>query len=446
MVSKIFERIMDKQTSVYMEKYLSPNLCGYRLLHNCQHPLLVMIERWKKALDGGGFAGGILMDLSKAFDTINHKLLVAKLHAYGFDVASLEIVFDYLSDRWQRTKVGSSFSSWSLILCGMPQGSVLGPKFFNYYINDLFYLFVLTYVCNMADDTTPYACDKSLPDLIRNLESDAASALVWFEANYMIMNPDKCHGLVSGPRALVEHMSFRVGEQVIWESSEERLLGLTIDKELKFRGHLRSICKGASTKVTALTRLARLVPLGRKRLLMGAFVESQFSYCPLLWMFCSKAVNDKINSVHRRALQIVYLDYTSSFEDLLKRDGSVTVHQRNIRFLAIEMFKVVRGLGPETMRTLFSLDYDTRSTRTFFRPCVRTVYNGKDSVRYFGPVVWDDMLPKRFKSIQTLENFKSEIRKWVPVNCLCSLQYVKIMFRGLATLRFLSEWSCFNCL
>ena len=70
------------------------------------------------------------MDLSKAFDTINHKLLIAKLHAYGFGVASLEIVFDYLSDRWQRTKIGSSFSSWSLILCGMPQGSVLGPKYF----------------------------------------------------------------------------------------------------------------------------------------------------------------------------------------------------------------------------------------------------------------------------------------------------------------------------
>ena len=90
---------------------------------------------------------------------------------------------------------------------------------------------------------------------------------------------------------------------------------------------------------------------------MSAFIESQFSYCPLLWMFCSKAMNDKINSIHKRALQIVYLDYTSSFNDLLKRDGSVTVHQRNIRLLAIEMFKVIRGLGPETMRTLFSFDY-----------------------------------------------------------------------------------------
>ena len=128
-VTKIFERIMDKQTNEYIIKYLSDYLCGYRKDYNPQYALLVMIERWKKAWDKGKIAAGLLMDLSKAFDTINHKLLIAKLH--GFDMTSLEIFYDYFSDRWQRTKINSSFSSWSLILCGMAQGSVLGPKFFN---------------------------------------------------------------------------------------------------------------------------------------------------------------------------------------------------------------------------------------------------------------------------------------------------------------------------
>ena len=176
-VSKIFERIMDKQTDAYMEKYLSQFICGYRKRHGPQHALLYMIERWKKSLDNKGYAGGVLMDLSKAFDTINHKLLVAKLHAYGFDISALEIIYDYLSNRFQRTKINSSFSSWSLMLSGMPQGSVNGPKWFNYYINDMFFLFVYTSVCNMADDTTPFACDSSLDTLIKKLENDVTNVI-----------------------------------------------------------------------------------------------------------------------------------------------------------------------------------------------------------------------------------------------------------------------------
>ena len=95
---------MQKQMTEYIEKFLSPYLCGYRKGFNAQYALLAMIEKWKKSLDGdGGFAGAILMDLSKAFDTLNHELLIAKLDAYGFDESALELVHSYLVDRWQRT-------------------------------------------------------------------------------------------------------------------------------------------------------------------------------------------------------------------------------------------------------------------------------------------------------------------------------------------------------
>ena len=123
---------MDKQTTAYIEQHLSPYLCGYRKGYSCQHALLSMIEKWKMSRDQGGHAGGILMDLSKAFDTINHELLIAKLHAYGFSHGALEIVYNYLKDRWQRTKINTAFSTRSKILCGVPQGSVPnGPSLRN---------------------------------------------------------------------------------------------------------------------------------------------------------------------------------------------------------------------------------------------------------------------------------------------------------------------------
>ena len=131
-----------------------------------------MIEQWKLSLDNSGFLGEILMDLSKAFDTINHQLLIAKLHVYGFNVEAPELILNYLSNRSQVTKINISFSSWAELICDVPQGSVLYPLLFNIYLNDLFYEFANTKVCNLADDTTPYACDIDLPTLLRNLEYD----------------------------------------------------------------------------------------------------------------------------------------------------------------------------------------------------------------------------------------------------------------------------------
>ena len=428
-VSNVFERIMQKQMKSYVNKHLSPYLCGYRKGYNAQYALTAMIEKWKKSLDNKGLAGAVLMDLSKAFDTINHELLIAKLGAYGFDKTALSIILDYLSDRWQRTKFNTSFSTWMELLIGVPQGSVLGPLLFNIYINDLFYQINKTHACNFADDTTLNSLNKSLEELLYNLEYDTLSAIIWFANNFMKLNKDKCHFLISGN--LNEHLFVKVGDELIWESAEQKLLGVTIDKNLSFNSHLLKLCNNVGRKVTALARIAKLLPFNKRKLILNTFIDSQFSYCPLVWMFCSRKMDRKINRLHERSLRIVYNDYKSTFNELLKNDKSISIHHRNIHCVAIEMFKVKNDMCPPFITNLFKLNLgpETRRRNTFVRPTVDTVFKGEHSLRIFGPVVWDEMLPKRLKECSTLNEFKNKIKSWIPETCPCRL--CKVYVQGL---------------
>ena len=295
-----------------------------------------------------------------------------------------------------------------------------GPKWFNIYINDLFYLFENTEVCNIADDTTPFACSAYIGSVIRNLESDTGSAVIWYDANYMKLNQIKCHFILSSNSA--EFFWIKVGEQIIWESDQRKLLGVIVDKKLKFDKHFETICKKAKQKVTALSRLVNIVPLEQKKLLMNTFIEQQFSHCPLVWMFCwTREHNDKINHIQERGLRMVYDDYTSSFEELLRKSGSVSIHHHNTQLVAIEMFKVKNGLSVDLISCLFEKYPNPTDQRTFIIPRVKTEYMGKHSLRYFGPVVWETMLPQKYKEMVSLDKFKREIKGWVPDNCKCRL-------------------------
>ena len=149
----------------------------------------------------------------------------------------------------------------------------------------------------------------------------------------MKLNQNKCHLLVSGFK--YENVQAKIGKAKIWESKKQKLLGVEIDTTLSFDEHIASLYRKAGKKLSVLVRLSNFMCTNKKRVLMKAFIESQFSYCPLIWMFHSRGVNNKINHLHERSLRIVYKDNISSFEDLLKKDTSFTIHQRNIQSLAI---------------------------------------------------------------------------------------------------------------
>ena len=216
-----------------------------------------MIENWKKYRDNNGFSAAVLMDLSKAFDTINHDLLIAKLEAYGMERNSLMLIMNYLRNRYQRTKVNGSFITWEEVLTGVPQGSVLGPLLFNIYLNDLFYIADKADICNFADDTTPYSCGYELKEVMEDVEYDCITLVEWFRDNYLTLNADKCHLLASGHKN--EAMFAKVGDALIWEENAVKLLGLIIDSGLTFNNHVKAICKKALQKLTAIIRMANIL-------------------------------------------------------------------------------------------------------------------------------------------------------------------------------------------
>ena len=196
--SKIYEKVVRNQLIPHLDKSLSVFIAAYRERYRTQHVSIRLIEEWRLRLDNDYVVGAILMDLSKALDCIPHDLLIAKLAAYGLDENSLVYIHSYLKRREQCDRINNTYSKFQLILSGVPQGSVLGPILFNFFINDLILFFKKASVYNYADDNTLVHSSKTMSDLIDVLEGEANISLEWLKNNNMIANPEKFRACSNG--------------------------------------------------------------------------------------------------------------------------------------------------------------------------------------------------------------------------------------------------------
>ena len=204
----------------------------------------------------------------------------------------------------------------------------------------------------------------------------------------------------------------------------EVTIGIKIDNKLRLNAHVEDLCKKASRKIHALARVTSYMTVSKRRTLMNAFFRSQFSYCSLMWMCHSRTLNNKINRVHERCLRIAYNDKLSSFQNLLDQGRSVSVHTPNLHTLAIEMYKVSKGIAPKIFADIFSCNsranYDLRYQSEFSRPLVKSVFNGTETISNLGPMIWD-LVPLEMKQKESLTAFKKAIKTWNPHNCPCRL-------------------------
>ena len=157
-------------------------------------------------------------------------------------------------------------------------------------------------IANYTDDTTPYCAGKSNKFVVSNLEQSSTIHFEWLNNNYMKVNTGKSHLLLSGNSRVMT----TIDNSYIASEDEKVLLGITTDSNLTFENHISSICKKASQKLNALARIASYMKIQKRRTIMKSFLNSQFSYCPLIWMFHSRRFNNKINFIRKRALRITY--------------------------------------------------------------------------------------------------------------------------------------------
>ena len=288
-------------------------------------------------------------------------------------------------------------------------------------LNDLFFCIRDVHIVNFADDNSPYIVDKSINEVLNLLEKDANKMYTWYEHNWLKPNSDKYHLLLSNQDINLE---LTINNEMVKNTSEVKLLGITLDNKFSCTKHVENICRKASKKLHALYRVCKYITQKQRRVIMKAFIESQFGYCPLVWIFHgNRTLNKTMNDIQERALKLVYNDYHSSFDQLLEKDGSYRIHHRNLQRLATEIYKFKHNLGPEILNEMFELQlnsYNTRSDTIIHTRAVKSVYNGTETVSYRAQMTWN-MIPDDIKNVTSFNEFKTKIKRWKPTNCTCRL-------------------------
>ena len=397
-------------------------LCGFRKGYSTQIALVKLLQNWQRCLDNKEIIGTVLIDLSKAYDCIQHDLLLAKLEAYGFSNRALIFLKSYLKGRKQRVKIGSAFSKWLEVNFGIPQGSILGPLLFNIFINDIFLFLKECDICNFADDNTLYVSDNTIDKVMYRLKSDLSKLNHWFSINSLVANPSKFQLMFLGLKAST-NLSLNIENLKIVATDKVDLLGVCIDNKLSFSTHITNICKAANNKLSAIIRLRNYLSISQTKLLINAYVLSYFSYCPLIWMFCRKKDMLRMNKLHKRALRTIHNNFQLNLNELLLLDKSCSIHTKHLRTLMTEIYKSLNKENSKLMWDIFLLKnvpYNLRNKSLVNLPQANSSTYGTNSLIFKGSIIWNT-LPNFIKSSPSLNIFLSRIKNWNGDNCTCNL-------------------------
>ena len=416
-VSKVMEHQMSSQIAAHFKNIFHVKLSAFRNGISCEHVLINAVEDWKRALDQNKIVGSLFMDLSKAFDCLPHKLLISKLSAYGFSLDSCCLMASYLSGRKMRVKHYGFKSDWCQIIKGVPQGSVLGPTIYNIFVNDLLYD-VGDYFYNYADDNSIAVIGDEIAQVFPKLKLNAEICTKWFSQNMMRANPDKFQFMVMSRKSNINlPKNITINNVTIDAVDDVKLLGVHIDAQFSFRKHVKNLCNKASRNLNVIKKMSNRVHGKAERIaLVDAMVTSQFTYCPLVWHFCPKLLDNLISNIQKRCMRFVLndYDYNSDFKDMLISCQKTTLFHLRLKKIALFMFRCFKELNLKYLNEMFEhkeIIYSLRDSKRVHLKKYNTVRYGYQSLCYAGAKLWNT-LPVHVKNSENEKEFMNKLSSW----------------------------------
>ena len=308
-IGKIFERAMYNRIEVFLNEFdlIYENQYGFRKKHSTNHALVGIVELIRKNLDNKMFTCGIFVDLEKAFDTVNHKILIEKLNHMGISDKANSWISSYLSDRKQFVKLNGVESKTECVTCGVPQGSILGPLLFIIYINDLHRSLSKCSVFHFADDTNLLFSCKNSKNLAREINGELQALFDWLCANRLSLNVSKTEFIIFRPPRtnLEQRVVLKLNGTKLFESPKIKYLGIILDNNLSWKHHIHELSKKLNRAVGMVFKIRDNCSKTVLRSLYFSLFNSHITYGIPVWGKCNALYTNKLFLIQKKIVRAI---------------------------------------------------------------------------------------------------------------------------------------------